>query len=125
MKANLPQLLIASIGLLMVVDVALLLIAFHAARFGFGGYLKRQHADQWRRLVTRDSRLLSPLVGPDSSSELRRFRLDSREDLGDPELSHRRKRANRLERFAVYSWIGTAVWAAAVFAILVLRGGGS
>jgi hypothetical protein len=68
-------------------DVCLIIFSYIYSRFIFNRYLKRNHLTKWRELVHPDSYLGLNLFSFDKTEELRKFRCDSKEDFGDPNIT--------------------------------------
>jgi hypothetical protein len=103
-------------------ELVILVLAFAASRFYFGGYVRSAHPDIWERLVVRGDRsgVVNLTLFFDATPEVGRFRTSSADDLGDPELASRRRIANRLEQLVVYGFIALVLWGITSVALLIV-----
>lgn len=91
------------------IGTIVLVIAYvYAARIGFGRYLRYTHPHTWKHLVEPGDAWMGRGIATDVSYAVAKFRRESRDDLGDPELARRRRVANSLERAAIVGWVASA-----------------
>jgi hypothetical protein len=91
-----------------VVDAALIVVAYLYSRFAFCHYLRRHHGRQWEELVYgRDYRGFN-VLSFDKTPALWRFRCESTDDLGDPRISRMRRLSIYLFKTAMIGWLGIA-----------------
>lgn len=116
--------ILAGAGIVVLLAIALSLVALWMTRFHFAGYIRRNHPELWKGLVpqTPTERLVTMnFLSFDASSEMSKFRADSSDDRGDAEIGIRRKRANRILKLLVWSWVAGATWIALTCMALAIR----
>jgi len=117
------QALIASIGVGMVVCMALFLRAYIEVRFRFGTYLRSNRPGLWSKLAPAQGALeeafTQSLLRLDATPQIASLRRVGFTEHNDPELADRCTRANRAERTAILSWFALLAWVAVVFVIIV------
>src|SRR3972149_10425194 len=100
-------------------DVCLIIFSYIYSRFIFSRYLMRNHLTKWQELVHPGKyNYLSPnLFSFDKTEELRKFRCDSKEDFGDPNITRMRRISVYLFRIGMLAWIGIIVIAVLSFVV--------
>lgn len=124
MMEHLVTILTVAAGAGVLAPTLAVVLAVYLARFHFGRYVRREYPGVWERLVTHGDRsaILSLRIHFDATPEMGEFRAAVGDDLGDPELAKRRRRANRAERYCIGAFIGGGIWiAVAALLIALLR----
>jgi hypothetical protein len=106
-------LLLVGSGVAELLAIAVALLAFWMTRVHFAGYIRRNHPEQWERLVPQsfpEQLTTMNALAFDASTEMSRFRANSSDDLGDAEIRIRRRRANWTLKLVLWSWAAGAAW---------------
>ena len=92
-------------AILIVVDICLVAWSYVYSRFIFSRYLKKNHEKKWEELARPDYPGFYRLGFFDRTEELRQFRCDSDDDLGDPEVVRMRRISITLFRTGLIGWM--------------------
>jgi hypothetical protein len=114
-----PGLLMAASAAWMAASCALLVLAFITCRVRFGGAVRRENPDLWRRLVPNGATTRF-WVTLDASREMRRFRYEAPDSELGADLARIRRRANALERLALGAWLCTFGWFVIVAVLITI-----
>ena len=82
----LPEAVALALAACFFLDVAIFLVAQIYSRFVFDRYLKKNHRQKWEELVHGSDNWGPNLGGFDRTRQMHKFRTQSKEDLGDPNI---------------------------------------
>ncbi len=102
----------------LICDACLIIFSYIYSRFIFNRYLMRNHLTKWQELVYTDNYRGLNLFSFDKTEQLRKFRCDSKEDLGDPNITRMRRISVYLFRIGMLAWIGLIIIFILSFAVV-------
>jgi hypothetical protein len=106
-----------------VVDAALIVVAYLYSRFVFSEYLRRHHTKQWEEMVYSQEYRGLNILSFDKTPALWRFRCASNDDLGDSHIPRMRRLSIYLFNAAMIAWLGIAgiILVGGAFFVFILR----
>lgn len=118
MDDEIRGLLMLSVFLGLVGDIALIGSTLWCVRVGFGRYLRENFPDRWERLQAEKNPRVGLMIQADASVGVARYRKDKDVVIEEPELRRRRDWANRMERIVLYGWLLLALWMVIVVVLI-------
>ena len=109
MVANVPGAVALVFAAFVLIDAGLLLMSYIYSRFIFNRYLMRHHREKWEELVYTGEYQGLNLFSFDKTPQLRKFRYESGEDLGDANIRRMRKISIYLFKTGIIAWISLVV----------------
>ncbi|MFQ5853919.1 MAG: hypothetical protein ACE5JU_25450 [Candidatus Binatia bacterium] len=96
-------------GAFVLIDACLLFLSYIYSRFIFNRYLMKHHREKWEELVYTAEYQGLNLFSFDKTPQLRKFRSESDEDLGDPSIRKMRTISIYLFKTGILVWISLVV----------------
>ena len=120
MVDSVPGIVALVFAALVLIDACLIFGAYVYSRFFFNEYLRRFHRKKWEELAYQGEYQGLNLFSFDKTPQLRKFRCESTEDLGDPKIRKMRTISIYLFKTGIIAWISLVVIFALVGVFLAL-----
>lgn len=104
----LPGIIALIFAFLVLLNGCIFFASFIYSRFIFNYYLKKHHRQKWEELVFAEPHGFN-FFSSDITTQMWKFRTESAEDLGDPNILTMRKVSIYLFRICIWGWLSILV----------------
>src|SRR4030067_1812254 len=122
MAESVSGILALAVAVFVLMDAWLMFASYVYSRYIFYRYLKKNHKQEWEKLVSGSANRGPNLFSFDKTRELSRFRVNSNEDFGDPDIRKMRKLSIYLFKIGIWGWLLLVIGFAVVGILVLLTG---
>ncbi|MFH1702058.1 MAG: hypothetical protein ABIB41_01335 [Nitrospirota bacterium] len=122
MTELLPGIIALIVAIYVLINGCILIASFIYSRFIFNQYLRKHHRQKWEELVYTEPHGFN-WFSSDITTQMWKFRTESAENLGDPNIPKMRKISVYLFKIGIWGWLGLLIIfiAVGVVAFLIKR----
>lgn len=121
MTELLPGMIALIFTVLVLIDSCILVTAFVYSRYIFSRYLMKHHRQKWDELVYAEYHGLN-WFSFDKTPQLRKFRTESTDDLGDSNIRKMRRLSIDLFKIGITAWLSFLVIFIVVGIVFLIKG---